>query len=518
MRLTRSCFLVTSWRSASLNAPTANFVALYTPAPARALRPATELTLTRSATPRGPAEAACSKCASAALVQYISAETLRSSIRFHSPTSASGIGPSSMTPALLTRVSSRPKCATVSATTARARCSSVTSASSTSASPPAARMRAASASSRSRRRATSATCAPCAASATAVASPIPELAPVTSATVPSSVPAMALRCRRLEERPRELRRIERRERVLSLAETDVFHRHDDLVDDPHEHAAFRGGVELGDDDARQLRRFVEELRLRERVLARRAVDHEQRLGRWRARLALDDTPHLLQLFHQVRLRLQAPGGVDEHDVDAARFRGAHPVEHDGRRIGALRAAHVLRARALRPHLELLGGRRAKRVRGNHHHALALRAQQRRELADRRGLAAPVDADDEDDRGLRLEIEPHLGQREKVLHVAAEALDHLIARLVAVLLGDDAQRVDDLRRRRHAEVGLDEELLEVVPQLVVDRAPRERHRLQLAAERLPRAGQRRLDLSEPTHGTRSFRAGGRSPIARVGDRP
>src|SRR6202011_1757867 len=195
--------------------------------------------------------------------------------------SASGIGPGSMTPALVTSVSSRPKCDTVSATTERARRSSVTSASSTSASP--------------RRRAAIATRAPCAASATAVASPIPELAPVTSATVPSSGRAIALRRRGLEQRLGELRGIERRERILPFAQSDVLHRHDELIDDPHEHTAFRRRVELGDDDARELRRLVEQLRLRERVLPRRTVDDEQRLGGRRTGLALDDAPHLLQL-------------------------------------------------------------------------------------------------------------------------------------------------------------------------------------------------------------------------------
>ncbi len=53
--------------------------------------------------------------------------------------------------------------------------------------------------------------------ASAVASPIPELAPVTSATVPSNVLAIALRRGRLEKRFRELRRVERRERVLAFA-------------------------------------------------------------------------------------------------------------------------------------------------------------------------------------------------------------------------------------------------------------------------------------------------------------
>ena len=65
---------------------------------------------------------------------------------------------------------------------------------------------------------------------------------------------------------------------------------------------------------------LKSLRLRDRVLPGRSVEHEQRLGRRRAELALDHAPHLLQLFHEVGLGLQPAGGVDQHDVDAARLR------------------------------------------------------------------------------------------------------------------------------------------------------------------------------------------------------
>ena len=91
-----------------------------------------------------------------------------------------------MTPALLTSVSRRPSSPTVVATAPSAWAGSVTSASITRARP-APPMRSARASSRSRRRATRATVAPSSASAMDVASPMPLLAPVTRATVPSSL-------------------------------------------------------------------------------------------------------------------------------------------------------------------------------------------------------------------------------------------------------------------------------------------------------------------------------------------
>ncbi len=107
-------------------------------------------------------------------------------MRCHSDTGAPSIDPSSITPALLTSVSSRPSSATVRATASAARAWSVTSDSSTSAVPLSTRMLAARASRRSLRRAATATAAPWADSIAAVASPIPLEAPVTRATVPSS--------------------------------------------------------------------------------------------------------------------------------------------------------------------------------------------------------------------------------------------------------------------------------------------------------------------------------------------
>ena len=61
-----------------------------------------------SATLRGLSWAAASRCGRAASAQYSSAATLMSSIRHHSSVSPSTTGPSSIMPALLIRMSSRP--------------------------------------------------------------------------------------------------------------------------------------------------------------------------------------------------------------------------------------------------------------------------------------------------------------------------------------------------------------------------------------------------------------------------
>ena len=151
-------------------------------------------------------------------------------------------------------------------------------------------------------------------------------------------------------------------------------------------------------------RRVEGLHLRQRVLAGVAVDHQQHLVR-RAGLGLaDHAPDLLQLFHQVRLRRQAAGGVDDDDVAAARLAGDDGVEGHAGRVAAFladdldpcrRRAVAGRAGALGPDEQLLARRGAKGVGGGEQHLLIRVDEVARELADAGRLAGAVDADDHD---------------------------------------------------------------------------------------------------------------------------
>ena len=123
----------------------------------------------------------------------------------------------------------------------------------------------------------------------------------------------------------------------------------------------------------------------------------------RADLALDHAPHLLQLFHQVGFGLQPAGGIDEHHVGAARFRRAHAVEHDRRRIGAFGAAHDLAAAALGPNRELLGRRGAKRVGRDEQHAFAFARKRVASLPIVVVLPLPLTPTTRMTAGLRVEV-------------------------------------------------------------------------------------------------------------------
>src|SRR6185295_340101 len=103
---------------------------------------------------------------------------------------------------------------------------------------------------------------------------------------------------------------------------------------------------------------------------------------------------LRQLLHQVRLRVEAAGRVDDGDVLAARGRRFDRVVGDRGRVAPALGADEVRVGALRPDLELLLRSGAKRVRRGDDHGAAVLVQVVRELADRRRLAGAVDADDE----------------------------------------------------------------------------------------------------------------------------
>ncbi len=138
----------------------------------------------------------------------------------------------------------------------------------------------------------------------------------------------------------------------------------------------------------------------ERVLSGAGVHHQHHLvGGARIELA-QHAPDLLQFLHQVRLGVQAPGGIGDKDIDAARPGRFHGVVDDGGRIGALLLGDDRHAVALAPGLQLLHGGGAKGITGGEHDRAAVLAQAMGQFADGGGLAGAVDADHEDDIGTR----------------------------------------------------------------------------------------------------------------------
>ncbi|GBD46136.1 hypothetical protein HRbin41_00957 [bacterium HR41] len=181
--------------------------------------------------------------------------------------------------------------------------------------------------------------------------------------------------------------------------------------------------------------------------------------------------------------MQAPGGVDQHDVHGARTRRLDRVVSDRPRVLARAAAHDLGSRPLGPHHELVDGGGAIGVGCRQQHArTALAAQRRGELADRGRFARAVDADEHHDSRLRAQIEAgvrpggHQRRGDQVTQTRSDiaAVDIAGSHLVFELL-------DEPGCRRNADVGPDERLLQALEESVVDAA--EDARAELALQRL-----------------------------------
>ena len=96
--------------------------------------------------------------------------------------------------------------------------------------------------------------------------------------------------------------------------------------------------------------------------------------------------------------MQPAGRVGDDQVRAASDGGVEGVVDDGTRIGARSVGNDRDAGTVRPDPELVDRRGAERIGGRQDHAAALGGVPAGQLADRRRLARPVDADDEHDGG------------------------------------------------------------------------------------------------------------------------
>jgi hypothetical protein len=182
------------------------------------------------------------------------------------------------------------------------------------------------------------------------------------------------------------------------------------------------------------------------------------------------------------MRVQPPGGVDQHDVGLLAAGRGDRLERDRGRVGAELALDEADLGALRPHLELLDGRRAERIAGREHHApVHLAGEMPGQLSERRGLAGAVDARHEDHGRQGPQVDRVLSG----LGDPGEQLDQPIGQLLTarelVLGGLLLELGDDLGRRRGAHVGVDERLLQPLPGLLGEIL--EQSRLDLGLERL-----------------------------------
>ena len=184
--------------------------------------------------------------------------------------------------------------------------------------------------------------------------------------------------------------------------------------------------------------------------------------------------HLLQLFHQVALRVQATRGVRDQHVHAARPCRLQRIEGDGGGVRARALGDDRHVVALAPDLQLLDRGSTERVAGGEHDLAAVADEAVRELADRRRLARAVHADDQHDVRLavRVDLQWLRDRREDLEHRGTQRAEQGLQVAEFLALHALAQRAEDLLGRLDADVGRDQARLEFVEDLVVDLAARQ----------------------------------------------
>ncbi len=153
---------------------------------------------------------------------------------------------------------------------------------------------------------------------------------------------------------------------------------------------------LVEDDARGAAVFDELPRLRQPVLSRGRVNHQQhfvgRMGDFPRR----DAAHLVEFRHQVELGVQPPRSVHDHQIEMAAFGCRERIKEDRRGVGAGLLLDHLQAQPVRPDFELFVGGGAERIGGTEQRPAVLLEIEMSQLGDAGGFAHAVDAHHEDD--------------------------------------------------------------------------------------------------------------------------
>ena len=118
-----------------------------------------------------------------------------------------------------------------------------------------------------------------------------------------------------------------------FTDADVLYRNAELFLNADDHAAFGRAVELGQNNAADVGRLLENARLLKTILAGGRVEDQKRLMGRVGLLAGDDTANFFEFFDQVCLGVETAGGVNQKNVYAAAFCCLHAIENDRGRVG-----------------------------------------------------------------------------------------------------------------------------------------------------------------------------------------
>ncbi len=172
--------------------------------------------------------------------------------------------------------------------------------------------------------------------------------------------------------------------------------------------------------------------------------------------------HLVQLFHQVGLGVEAAGGVDDEDLGGTGFGGGAGVVERGGGVAALPGLDDGDVGAGGPDLELLDGGGAEGVGGAEQDGTSLSGEVGGELAGGGGLAGAVDADHHDDLGRRVGmVDGPSDAVEDGFELGFEELLELVAALDSGAEGALAEVFEDQGGGGGSDVGGEQDGFEVV---------------------------------------------------------
>ena len=258
--------------------------------------------------------------------------------------------------------------------------------------------------------------------------------------------------------------------------------------DGDDDAAFGGAVELGEKDAGHVDGLLEFLSLGDGGLAGGGIEDQQHFVGGVGNLPGDHVSDLGELLHEVPLIMQTPGGVDEQDIRTSRDRGPGGVEGDGGGVRTLISLDEINPQSLRPDFELGDGPGSEGVGGGEENTAPLIAEGLGNLGDAGGLAGPVDARDENNR------RDFGGGGKGAIHGGETRLEGCLEKVDRILAPGDftggeglTQLLDDGDGRLHADVGLDEVILDVVDERAAQGLFLEK-RVQTAGEGFAGAGE------------------------------
>ena len=207
------------------------------------------------------------------------------------------------------------------------------------------------------------------------------------------------------------------------------------------------------------------------VLARDGIQHQQGLQAGIGGRFLDAAADLGQLAHQVRLVVQAPGGVSNDHVIAAGGGRLHRVKNDGGGVGSLTGLDQRDPGAVGPDLQLLAGGGTEGVARGQHDPAALTGVVIGQLCDARGLAHAVDADDQDDGGVAVQLHLCFGAH-LVRNELAQLVRRLLTGLQALFVHAVAELVHQFDGHFAADIGQDELFFQLIVKIIVDLAASE----------------------------------------------